>query len=540
MSQGNNSIEEEAARRNYTKPYGGKHPIPTIQGYRQHRKDIEDRYGDAEDAQEDEEDDHKARRAYGSAKTILKGEDQHEDHGIPYQSANRNDQQRPQNHDQEQQQHHHHQDQSQEKTNKDGQGKSATETAASAVDPRAKRKAMKKTKRGGGREVTDPVTHLPLTIHDQTEKDLNAAPENEPPPGMTARTATGLDGANKSQSELDDEQWEMQRSYNGMQRTFPPPDFNALKKELASIHKIALTTGLGAVLGLSLLVTLGTGMLGSRATSKSHYFLMASISLLALGLGVLAIIGTSGWLQKRVNDVCEDETWDAARQQEQEEADADAELPESVQWLNSWLSSVWPLINPDLFASLVDTLEDVMQASLPKIVRMVSVDDMGQGSESIRILGIKWLPTGAASQTVDDQGRLKKPEKNKSSDRTAQGEGEEQQDADSGSQPDQQDTKQEQQKKQKEQEHEAMRAGMEAEEGDFVNMELAFSYRARSSGKSIRSKAKNAHLYLKFYLPGGVCVPVWVEMRGIMGIMRVVSIFTLNAASAEETQLIIL
>lgn len=61
---------------------------------------------------------------------------------------------------------------------------------------------------------------------------------------------------------------------------------------------------------------------------------------------------------------------------------------------------------------------------------------------------------------------------------------------------------------------------MEAEQGDFVNMELAFAYRARSSGKSIKSKAKNAHLYLKFYLPGGAFVPVWVELRGIIGTMR--------------------
>ncbi len=33
-----------------------------------------------------------------------------------------------------------------------------------------------------------------------------------------------------------------------------------------------------------------------------------------------------------------------------------------------------------------------MQASLPKLVRMVSVEDLGQGSESFRILGVRWLP----------------------------------------------------------------------------------------------------------------------------------------------------
>jgi hypothetical protein len=54
-----------------------------------------------------------------------------------------------------------------------------------------------------------------------------------------------------------------------------------------------------------------------------------------------------------------------------------------------------------------------------------------------------------------------------------------------------------------------------------VNLELALAYRARSSGKSLKLKAKNAHLYLKFYLPGSVALPVWVELRGFIMIMRV-------------------
>jgi hypothetical protein len=44
---------------------------------------------------------------------------------------------------------------------------------------------------------------------------------------------------------------------------------------------------------------------------------------------------------------------------------------------------------------------------------------------------------------------------------------------------------------------------MEAEEGDFVNVEIAFAYRP-STGRGIRSRAKHAHLYLAFYLPGKV------------------------------------
>ena len=95
----------------------------------------------------------------------------------------------------------------------------------------------------------------------------------------------------------------------------------------------------------------------------------------------------------RIRDTWEEEVWNAARSAEQEIAKSST--PESTQWLNSLLSSVWSLINPDLFTSLADTLEDVMQASLPKLVRMISVEDLGQGSESIRILGIRVRVFGA-------------------------------------------------------------------------------------------------------------------------------------------------
>ncbi|KAF8543160.1 hypothetical protein BDD12DRAFT_916043 [Trichophaea hybrida] len=60
--------------------------------------------------------------------------------------------------------------------------------------------------------------------------------------------------------------------------------------------------------------------------------------------------------------------------------------PEPAAWLNSLLSSLWPIVNPSLFRSLADMLEDVMQASLPKLVRSVRVADLGQGNKSMKIL----------------------------------------------------------------------------------------------------------------------------------------------------------
>lgn len=65
-----------------------------------------------------------------------------------------------------------------------------------------------------------------------------------------------------------------------------------------------------------------------------------------------------------------------------------------------------------------------MQASLPKLVRMVSVEDLGQGSEAIRLLGVRWLPTGAAAMSVSRKGKLKKDADPQNSDRNVPGQGE--------------------------------------------------------------------------------------------------------------------
>lgn len=113
------------------------------------------------------------------------------------------------------------------------------------------------------------------------------------------------------------------------------------------------------------------------------------------------------------------------------------------------------------------------------MVRMVAVEDVGQGSEALRILGIRWLPTGAAARSIGSDGQLKSPGEEKE-DRQVEDNGE----------------GQEEDKMQRQD-------SMEAEEGDFVNAEIAFAYRP-STGRGIKSRAKHAHLYLAFYLPGKV------------------------------------
>uniref|UniRef100_A0A8H7N7I4 SMP-LTD domain-containing protein n=1 Tax=Bionectria ochroleuca TaxID=29856 RepID=A0A8H7N7I4_BIOOC len=170
---------------------------------------------------------------------------------------------------------------------------------------------------------------------------------------------------------------------------------------------------------------------------------------------------------------------------------------------------MWPLVNPDLFSSLGDTLEDVMQASLPKLVRMVSVDDIGQGSEAVRILGVRWLPAGAATESVTADGKItsdKSSEKSSKGSSVVKSENTEEQtdpNADQG-----------------EADEDLVSPGLLAEEGEFINLEIAFAYRTRSQSKSFKAKSKDMHIYLAFFLPGNIKIPVWVDLHGIVGTMR--------------------
>ncbi|KAK8216816.1 hypothetical protein M8818_001779 [Zalaria obscura] len=396
-----------------------------------------------------------------------------------------------------------------------------SEDAVTHLDPKQRRKAMGKRKgERAEREVTDPVTHLPIRIHDLQSSDIKEAPENEAPPGTDSRTATGLSNKSKTDSQLEEEQKENQVNHLSMEKLFPPPEYDRIRSGLTKLYTLSITVGLSVLSAIgitifallhfaaapdSLSFILGTGH------SWRRFSLTCILISIGVGLGVLTIICIRSMLDHRVNSLWENEVWEAAREQ----AKTQSPPNETTQWLNNILKSIWPLINPDLFTSLADTLEDVMQASLPRVVRMISIEDIGQGSESIRILGVRWLPTGAAARTVNQDGKLEDPKSGSGNDRTVPGEGEvsDSSDKSGGGQDSKPDSGNEQ-----EQEQEA--EGMEAEEGDFINLEVAFAYRSRSSERKFGDRAKHMHAFMAFYLPGRIKVPIYVDLRGIVGVMR--------------------
>lgn len=158
-------------------------------------------------------------------------------------------------------------------------------------------------------------------------------------------------------------------------------------------------------------------------------------------------------------------------------------IPESVEWLNTAVGLVWGLINPDMFAAVADTLEDVMQASVPGVIENVKVNDISQGSNPIRILSLRALPDSHVQDLKDEI------------------------------------------RKQQAQTKDPQELAADEEGGDFYNLEATVAYHSLPSGSDVSSKAKNMGMQLVFYLGlkglFGVPFPIWVELNGLVCTARI-------------------
>ncbi|KAF7546532.1 hypothetical protein G7Z17_g8377 [Cylindrodendrum hubeiense] len=202
-----------------------------------------------------------------------------------------------------------------------------------------------------------------------------------------------------------------------------------------------------------------------------------------LGLVPLALCITSGvflWVKDLIRQG-RDLEW-SSEQERGETATANL-IPESVEWMNTMLGIVWGLVNPEMFAGIADTLEDVMAASVPGVIDNVRVADISQGNNPIRILNMRALPDSHVQDIKDELH--KQNEKNTDPEELAANE----------------------------------------QAGSFYNMEVSIAYHAKPSGGDIASKARNMGMQLVFYLGikglFGVPLPIWVELIGLVATARV-------------------
>lgn len=346
-----------SSRKNHKAPYTPHHPVPTIHKYREEKHDREEKYGTSEGNAGS--DDGGKRSRIGEAYTTLrygKEANNPDESTQPYMSQNKNIP-----HEEELADDHagRLEKENKEKENgENGDSETAEDTTQGVSfdqNPKKARKEMKKHKPDGTeREVTDPVTHLPIKVHDFTDKELKGTPENGPSAGSEPRSATGSAGRDKSDEQLKEEEKETQEGYDGMARLFPPPDFQVTRDEITKIYRRSMTIGLAIVSG-SLTLIVAFFQLTRFTTGWSRTLFTTLEVLASVAVSVAIIVGMRTYTENRINGAWDSEVWHAER--EQGKKWAKSQTAESAQWLNSLLASIWPLINPDLFTAIGDTLE---------------------------------------------------------------------------------------------------------------------------------------------------------------------------------------
>jgi hypothetical protein len=344
----------ETSQRKSKPPYTPHHPVPTVQRYRQEKHEREEQYGNQDaDGGDDRSKTNRLTDAYTALRHGKEAVNPNEN-TQPYKATNKNletDENdeaddhagRVQPADNETKSKHRDE---RDDDDDDDTPEDTTEGRLVSSNPKKARKDMKKWSADGTeREVTDPVTHLPVTIHDYTEKDLKMTPKNDAPAGTEPRSATGAFAAGKSDEQLHDEQVESQDAHSGTDPLFPPPDFAMTREGITDAYRKAMTAGLGLV-GASIVTIVALFQFTAGSTGWSRAFFLLLEVAACVGVSGAVIMGTRQWTENKINDV-----WAKGQKL------AKTNIPESAQWLNSFLASVWPLINPDLFTSISDTLE---------------------------------------------------------------------------------------------------------------------------------------------------------------------------------------
>lgn len=255
------------------------------------------------------------------------------------------------------------------------------------------------------RKVIDPTTKNEIVIQDVdgSFEDSIRRPKitvphfNHLPKGQGEEYRRTLDELAPPEADPDRTHDHLHHSKNYDVAYHPVPiadlktSFYALE---GAVHQIKAVVIVGIV-GLNWLF-LGGGWKGLLASSLA---------------GVIVACGIHLWL-RNIQDNANAVNWDSERQRAT--AATESLVPESVEWMNSLMGIVWKLINPEIFAAMADTLEDVMQASVPPaLIQNVKVSSIGLGDESFKILSLRSLPSAeedSTGQTTADGSQTDKKE----------------------------------------------------------------------------------------------------------------------------------
>jgi len=82
-------------------------------------------------------------------------------------------------------------------------------------------------------------------------------------------------------------------------------------------------------------------------------------------------------------------------------------LPESVEWMNSLVDTIWQVVSEQVFRDVAQQIEDTIKGYVPVAFIKVKVADLGQGSNAVRILSMRALPDSEFQGMVPTHGKGK-------------------------------------------------------------------------------------------------------------------------------------
>lgn len=224
------------------------------------------------------------------------------------------------------------------------------------------------------------------------------------PEGDGEQYRTTLDDLAPPEANPDKTQDLLHRSKNH-EVIYHPLPIAELKDSFYALENTIFYTTIAATVGLGVLnwFFLGGGIKGLIGSAIA---------------GVILSCGIHLWL-RRVQEDANAVNWDAEKKRAT--AAVESLVPESVEWMNSLVGIVWNLINPEMFAAMADTLEDVMQASVPPaLIQNVKVSSLGLGDQPFKILSLRSLPSAdsdeghgkqaASGQEISEEDKAKKRE----------------------------------------------------------------------------------------------------------------------------------
>ncbi|GAA6022197.1 hypothetical protein JCM10207_003939 [Rhodosporidiobolus poonsookiae] len=379
-------------------------------------------------------------------------------------------------------------------------GKSAGQLEKEDMMKKARANTQPNTKdfeRKGEREVFDPVTARNVIVRDAKLEDFqnpklfdlkNIDPSNPEKPGP----ATNIPGS--EQAPIEHTTPKPVEPSNILLRPFPPAvDKNSLKSIVYTINGYALATVAG--LGVVWFFTAWRG-------GWAGFFFYSQVIGAVAAFVVIAHHLVVRKVEKELERLRLQMHHDRGEQHS-------PPTPESVEWLNAFVKVVWPLINPEMFTSVVDMIEDVMQASLPGFVDAVKIEDFSIGRNAFRILNMRalpdqpgepdypkeeWIDQGSREEALDPNRRIAKPE-----DKGKKAEKEEEVLNQEGTSPEDED-----------------------QTGDYVNYEISFAYFAPPGAKKLQEQ--NISLVIKFFLGMfdllHIPIPIWIAVESVVGTVR--------------------